>query len=106
MKAPKIEAWDENTMLVVNTFLREVETLLNGQLMLSGNLSTEVVEKTFSATGIETAVDHGLKRVPTGFIVVKRELDVEIYSSDRQWSTDRIYLKSSTDNPVVKLLIF
>jgi hypothetical protein len=106
MKAPQIEKWDDDAKNSVNAWLKEVEKLLSGGLLLTSNLDLRIKEVTFGATGVETPIEHGLGRVPQGFLVVDRTADLQIYKTDRQSGADKIYLASSTDNPKVKLLFF
>lgn len=62
-----------------------------------------------SSAGVELAVDHGLGRIPKGYVVVKRTYTGSAYdhgASATAWTTTRIYLQFSVTNIPLTIAVF
>lgn len=54
----------------------------------------------------EFTVNHGLGRVPVGYLVVGRDKAAIIYNSTTAWTETAIYLKCNVATVAIRLLIF
>lgn len=88
-------------------YSQDLSDLLNGGLKFSDNFNAEITTVSDSGTAdTEFTVSHTLKRVPSGFIVINISKGGVVYDSGTDWTTTDIYLKCTTANTEVKLLIF
>lgn len=81
--------------------------VLNGGLKFSDNFNGEIL--TLADTGpadSEQTVPHSLKRLPTGFLVLRRSNAGVVYDSGTAWTTTTIFVKCSTGNATVTLFVF
>jgi hypothetical protein len=68
---------------------------------------TFYVRGNYDAYNPEDVIPHNLNRVPVGFVVVYSDKPVQVYDSGRsQWTNTHIYLKGTTPNTKVTVLIF
>ncbi len=108
LKTPKEESeFDKSLTQELLSAWRELSDLLNGGLKFSDNHNAETV--TVSDTGTantQFTVSHTLKRVPTGFIVTSRTGTGVVYNSGTAWTTTAIYLKCTTANNNINVLVF
>lgn len=88
------------------SFIFDLANVINGGLKFSDNFNCQIVSVT--DTGLadaEFAVGHGLKRVPTGFIVINNNKAGVVYDSGTAWTTTYIYLKCSALNATIKIIL-
>ena len=80
--------------------------ILNNGIRPGDNLDAQTVSVTTHTTpGTEVAVAHTLKRVPAGYIVLKRDKEGVIYDGATAFSTSSIYLKSNVASVTATILI-
>lgn len=66
----------------------------------------EEIAKTFGAVAnTETAVAHGLARVPTKMWLKYKDRACDVYDSGTAWTTTNIYLKCSVANAVTIIAV-
>jgi len=58
------------------------------------------------ALGVEFTVQHGLGRVPIGYIPTHINKPATIYVGATTWTVENIYLKASDNNVALGLLVF
>lgn len=88
------------------SYTNELAEIINNGLKFADNFNCET--KTVTDTGLantEFAVAHTLKRVPTGFIVIKNDKAGVVYNSGTAWTTTNIYLKCSVANCNITVII-
>lgn len=85
--------------------IREIVDLINGNIRISDNLSVAIRDVNFTASNTEVRVEHGLNRIPSGYILVKSNVSTTIFDGDTSNSTTLIYLKASVAAST-KVLIF
>lgn len=88
-------------------FMGELSGILNGGVTFADNFNAQII--TISDTGVADAqntVTHTLQRVPIGFIVLNRNKGGVMYDAGTAWTTTNLYLKCTTANTTVKLLVF
>lgn len=98
----KASAEDQPRLLSV--FLDQVKTIINNGLQFVDNFSGKTLTLTFSAANTDTALTHGLGRVPTGYIIIKRSASMVVYDGSAAWTSQLIYLKASATGTVTVLV--
>jgi hypothetical protein len=107
----------EETALSLSTRLRELVRKVNREISFgngidgyrAGNLDAQFVDiaTTPAIADTEFTVIHGLKRVPIGYIVVRKDRACDVYdSSIGSWTGSLMYLKCNVAAASVKLLVF
>ena len=83
-----------------------VQIFKNG-ILFSDNLSAYIGDLTTSGTpGVESVIAHGLKRVPTGYIVIGKDKTGDIFNGASAWTSSNIYIKSNVASLTIKIMIF
>jgi hypothetical protein len=100
----------------LNDTLRDVVNSLNGRLSLgdgvqsswAGNLDGQWIELvTPGVADSEFAVPHGLGKVPSGYLVVRKDQAAHLYDSNvGGWSEDTIYLKCDVVSVTFSIIVF
>jgi hypothetical protein len=72
----------------------------------AGNAATLGIANEWIAGGGETAIAHGLGRVPIGYWVVKNSVGAMISDGDSSWTTTNIYFHTTHSNSDCILMIF
>jgi len=57
------------------------------------------------AANTEFAVAHGLRKVPTGFHVLKKNAACDVYAGTTAWTSTHIYLKATGTTVALTLFI-
>lgn len=82
----------------------QLEKLLNSGIGFADNLEGGFVE--IETTGEEQEVQHGLGFTPSGFIIILRTDEVELWGTRLQdWDQERLFLQSSATNVTVRLFV-
>ncbi len=82
----------------------QLEMLLNNGLTLIDNHDGAVLE--IESTGAQQEVQHGLGYVPTGFIVLLKDMDMRIWAENlSSWTSETLFLNTSAANAVVRLFV-
>lgn len=85
----------------------ELATIINRGLNFSDNFNCTI--STVADTGAantEFSIAHGLKRIPTGYLVIRRSAGGVVYDSGTTFTTANIYLKCTTANTTLTVIIF
>jgi len=94
----KFRPWDN-----IDAWLQgQIERLING--FINKNQSVSVT--TSGTPDAEGAVEHGLRVVPKGYVVVSRDKAAHIYDGSTAWTNEFIYVRSDIATVVAQLLIF
>ncbi len=86
-------------------FCQNVEQVINGRLDFSTNLNCKLISITFSTANLSVPLDHGLGRVPAGYIVTSASAATSVYDSPVANTTSTINLMASAP-ATVGLLVF
>jgi hypothetical protein len=90
-------------------FLRNIEQLteiLNKGIRFEDNFSAYITTFTTSGTpGVETAITHGLKRIPSGFVVLEKDKAAHIYKGASGKSATTYYVASDVASVTVTVMI-
>jgi hypothetical protein len=93
----------ERSLDIIFTLIGEI---LNGGILLEDNFNGFKTTITTSATpGTETAIAHGLKRTPIGYIVLKKDKAAHIYDGSTAFDSSNIYVRSDVASVTVTLFI-
>ncbi len=91
----------------LQSYALEVAQMLNKGLFFSDNFNaaTVAVADTGGAD-TEFTVAHSLKRIPSGYLVIRRSKAGVVYDSGTPFSATNVYLKCSAVNAAITVLIF
>ncbi len=89
----------------MDIFCQDVEHTVNGNLDFQTNFDCKLISITFSAPNISVTVNHGLGRVPSGYIVTSASAATSVYDSTVANTTSAISLMASAP-ATVGLLVF
>lgn len=81
-----------------------LKEVLNNGLQFADNFDAKIINITFTSANADTRADHGLGRVPQGYIVFRRSASMVVYDGATAWSTSSIYLKSSATGTVTVMI--
>jgi hypothetical protein len=103
----KLRKYDEDLAKTLQVLMGNLKRMFAGGISLDGNVDGQIVTLTTHASAdTEFSVAHTLKRIPTGFIVVKRDKGGVIYDGVTAWDSTQIFLKCTTTSTLVTVLIF
>lgn len=54
----------------------------------------------------EYSIEHSLRTIPLGFIVIKQDKAAVTYQGATAWDTEKIYLKTNVASVAIRVLIF
>lgn len=83
----------------------QVEQILNGGISFSENVQSSSAEVTFTASGTEVIVTHGLKTTPLGYLVIKRSAAITVYDGLTTWTQEYISLRADGAGTATVLVI-
>jgi len=99
--------FDKSLVQELLSYSYELATLLNGGLKFSDNFNAQIIPIADSGNAdSENTVAHTLKRVPTGFLIIKINKAGIVYDSGTSWTTTNIYVKCNVANCAITLLVF
>ncbi len=84
----------------------DIENVINGNVEFNQNIGAKQISCLFQVANADTAFQHGLGRIPTGFFVVGLDVASIIYNGASANTVDLIYLKSNTANVNAKVMVF
>ncbi|RNB52672.1 hypothetical protein EDM57_21025 [Brevibacillus gelatini] len=73
---------------------------------LNAEFRTFTVRGNYDSYNPEDVIAHGLNRIPKGYLLVSTDKPVQLYSGNSLWTNTHIYLKGTTANAVVTIMIF
>lgn len=86
-------------------FLSQVKNILNNGILPQDNWDGQIVEITFSSANTDTLASTRLRRIPTGYIVLSRSVDLTVYDGAQASSVGNIFLRASAAG-TARILIF
>lgn len=91
----------------LNAMFADFYHMLAGGLLFSDNFDGHTVTFTTDATpGVETAIEHGLKRVPTGFLILEKNKAAHIFGGSTDKTSTHYYIQSDAESVTVTLMFF
>ena len=73
----------------------DTTTQINGNIDFTSNIKCKIVDVSFKAANTDTTIRHQLKKIPTGYIVVRSNVAAVVYDGSVEFSTLSLTLKSS-----------
>lgn len=99
--------YDKSLDQELRDYVTNLANLLNKGLRFSDNFDMNILTVSDSGTAnTEFTVAHTLKRVPIGYLPIKQSIAGSIYLGSSSWTATNIYLKCSTGNNALTLLVF
>ena len=81
--------------------------MLTKGLLFSDNFNAYIVDVTTPGVpDTEFTVAHTLKRIPTGYILLRTDVPTTIYDGVTAWTTTDIYLKEPMGTATIKIMVF
>lgn len=75
-------------------FIRDISEVINGNITFGENITSQIIQVSF--TGAQTIqVPHSLGRVPTGYLVIGRNANVNIFDGGPSSTTQTLSVQSS-----------
>jgi hypothetical protein len=96
---------DPSKFRFIEVFLKEVRTLINGNLQMSTNISMPFVEVLFENANADVSVAHNLGRIPRGYFVIEQTAGAVVYTGGGVATATTINLKATTSTRA-KLVFF
>jgi len=50
-------------------------------------------------------VADGLGRTPTGYLIIKKDKAVDVYTGATSWTTDKLYLKATVSSAIITVRV-
>lgn len=85
--------------------LQDIQNMMNGKVEFDVNLLSQTVTVNFDAIGVDTAVIHKLNKQITGYIPIMKSGPCDIYIGQGQFTTNRIFLRSTAIASVTLVLL-
>lgn len=95
----------EDLKRYLNKFGEDVVAQVNGGLTFAENLDATTVSVTFSSANTDTALAHGLNRIPTGYILVGSTAAMGLYDGVNASTASLLYLRASATG-TARVLIY
>ncbi len=89
----------------LDLFCQDVVSVVNGKLDFSTNFNSKLISITFGAANVNTSANHGLGRVPSGYIVTSATAATSVYNGSMPNTSSSINLMASAA-ATVGLLVF
>lgn len=103
---PPKDAYEKDLEFALDKFSLRLREILNNGLNFSDNFNGYLTTITTSAApGTETAIAHGLKRVPVGCIVIEKDKAAHIYLGASGKDATNYYVRSDVASVTATLLI-
>ena len=99
--------FEKNLEQELYSYSTELAQIINKGLKFSDNFNAEIVSLSDSGNAnSENEIAHTLKRVPTGYLVLKVNAAGIVYDSGTAWTDTKIYLKCNAANCAITILVF
>lgn len=86
-------------------FAGDVVDKVNGKLDFATNFNSKFATVVFSGAGVQASVEHGLDRVPAGYIVYGQTTAMSIYNGTSTNTASTLYLLSNASG-TANLIVF
>lgn len=86
-------------------FQHRTNEILNRGILFQDNVRCSISQGvTINGSGSDTRIDHNLGSIPLGYVVIKRNGNFQVYDGTTAWTSNSIYLRSSSSG-VVNLIV-
>ena len=105
--APDEPGYQQGLERVIDDHMKKIREILNKGLLFADNFDAYIATVLTDATqGVETAITHGLKRTPTGFLVFEKDKAAHVYTGSTAKNATTYYIRSDIASVTVTLMIF
>lgn len=103
----KYRRLDEDLIRYLNDQLESLNSIFRNGVSFADNIDCEIISFISDPSiGVETAVSHSLKRVPTGFIVISCDQEAIVYDGTTANTISSIYIRASQSSVNLKIIVF
>lgn len=95
---------DDITRYMSQSF-KQIVSVINGGIEFEANMNVKVLSCIFGVVNSNTAFDHTLERVPSGYIVITNSSGMIVYDGSTA-NTDKVIYLRSTVAGTAKVMIF
>ncbi len=95
----------EDVAQFVDVFLQQVSDAINGNLDFMTNFNCKLISVTFGAPDTNVATNHGLGRVPAGYIITGASVATSVYDGSVGNTASVINLRANVP-ATVGLLVY
>lgn len=89
-----VSTWEELRRFV-SQMTSDLVDIINGHISFTDNCDISLITVSFPGSGTTVKTAHGLKRMPTGYIVAGLSASLVVFDGNKANTTDDIYLQSS-----------
>lgn len=102
-----IREFDKDLAKCLEEMMSNLSTIFAVGISIADNLDKQIISVATSGTpGTEVAVPHTLKRIPTGYLVIRQDKAASVYDGSTTFTKTNIYLKSDVATVTASVLIF
>lgn len=98
---------DNDMLKALSELSINLDSILNQGMRFEDNVDCRLVEVTSHATpGTEFSVSHGLGKVPTGYVIYRRDGAGTVYDGTSADTATTLFLRSDASSVTFKLIVF
>ncbi len=99
--------WEKDADKSLDRIFAELKAMLNSGLGFVENFDCAIVNIVTNATpGVETAITHGLKRIPKGFLVLEKDKAAHLLVGQTTKTSTTYYVQSDVATVRATVMIF
>lgn len=99
--------FEKNIEKSFQRLMDQLVQILTKGLKFEDNFNCFIGSLTTSAVaGTELEISHGLKRIPSGYLVIGKDKTGDIFDGSTVWTSSSIYVKSDVASLTIKVLVF
>ena len=103
----KFRKFDDDLVRYLNEEQIIIDSIFNKGGGISDNLDGEIISYTSNSTpSAEDAIAHTLKRIPIGYIIVRKNQNAHLYDGTTPFTDQNIYLISDTASVDFTIFVF
>lgn len=103
----KASAFERDLLKALVGDFTSLEAILNRGFRFEDNADARMTEFTSSGTpNAENTIPHLLGKVPTGYLVYRKDKAAHLYDGTTAWTNANIYLKSDVATVAFKMIVF
>jgi hypothetical protein len=92
---------DNNKFRYIQLFFQSVLSVVNGNIEFSRNIRPRPISVVFSSADTDVIINHGLKRVPRGYLKLSSSAAMNIYNGSNASTSTQITLRSDAAGTAV-----
>lgn len=106
-ETPPKDEFDQTLEISLDKIFSAIRGILNNGIRFNENFDAAITTLTTNATpGVETAIAHGLKRIPLGCLVLEKTKAGHLYRGPSGKDSTNYYVASDVASLTVRVMIF